>query len=91
MQLLDVGSPPLLNETPRGTRKLSSDSFTRGDLNKSFMFAVDRVKVRWTGVNEVHVDHDPVKLAQPRHRSNLAASLTGQPVIPFKEGRPDVP
>ena len=39
-------------------------------------------------VNEVHVDHDPVELAQPRRGSNLAALRTGQSVIPFKaDGR----
>jgi hypothetical protein len=35
------------------------------------VFGVDRVEVGWIVISEVHVDHDPVELAEPGHPHNL--------------------
>ena len=51
------------------------DRRTVVNADQRFVFDVDGVEVRRVVIDEVHVDHDPVELAQPRHAHNVGRSL----------------
>lgn len=70
-----LGSP-LLDQPSRGARQNTADYRTVTNRHQRLVLAIDRVEVRRVVIREVHVDHDPVKLAQPRHHMTLPSSAS---------------
>ena len=70
-ELVVVKLSPLLDEVHRRPRKRASDRRTVVDPDQRLVLAVQGMEVRRIVIDEVHVDHDAVELAQPRYLNNL--------------------
>ena len=58
---------PLKYERHCASRKLPTDDFERLNVKKCFEFSLERMKMRWNMVSEVHLDQYPVKPTNRRH------------------------
>lgn len=70
-QLVSVEEHPLLDEACGRARKAAAKERAVVDPHLSLILAIDGVDMRRPVVTEVHVDHNPVELAQPRHSPTL--------------------
>lgn len=68
---------PLLDESHGCPWDITADRRAVVDANQCFVFGVDGVEVRWIVIGEVHVDHDSIELAEPRHAHNLQRRRSG--------------
>lgn len=80
---------PLLNEASCCSGKLSSEQRSVVDPHEGFVFGIDGVEMRRVVVAEVHVDHDPVELAEARHLPNVEPSCDSRSARQ-KRNMPDV-
>jgi len=73
-QLRSVQLGPFSHQSQSSVRNAAAKHGAVSDRHDSFFAAVDRVKVRWSVVGEIHADHDPVEAADRRHHSSLHTS-----------------
>lgn len=69
---------PLLDEAHRRFRELTTDRRPVVNADQCLVLGVDRMEVWRIVISEVHVDHDPVELAQPWHSNNLGRKARPQ-------------
>ena len=77
-QFVAVKVQPLVDEAPSRPGEVATKERSVIDAHQCLVLAVDGVEVRRSMVLPVHVDHDPVELAEPRHLPTLRG---GQPPI----------
>jgi hypothetical protein len=70
-QLVVVELTPLLDEVAGGLGEPAADGLAGVDPDQRFVFGLDRMEVRRVVILEVHVDHDPVELAESWHHLRL--------------------
>lgn len=68
-QLVAMETPPFVHKRPRSLREVAPKRSPGFDLDEGFVAAVDRMEVGRGMIAVVHVDRDPIELAQPRHAS----------------------
>jgi hypothetical protein len=70
-QLLTVQQSPLLDEASRGARQRSGEQRAVVDPHQRLVTGVDGMEMCRLVVVPLHVDDDPVELAQPRHERGV--------------------
>lgn len=67
IQFVMVHQRPFSHEAQRTPWQRTRNDLAGGYRDNCFLAAVPRVKMRWRMVAEVHLDHDPIELTDPRH------------------------